>query len=272
MGWVNCQQQDIGSFICSLEQAEASLPTCSSATDLSAQSKLTPIAKKSCKPDKKTEHFHGSLSGTTSKPLTARRGVGGWIALLGDSPVSTFQRLNQGTKTRGCLPASIRAYGESLPVLLTRLSLRWSSLKTPLHWSVGDLTLSSATLPDWGMMQDGECWALGTLAEPISAKGSLYWPTPVASKHVSTGNILAYLKLVKHRKISLQEVEAMIGCYLNRPSLRQKHALKRSKDLLKQSKKRPKGVGMAPDWRECLMDWPIGWTDIWQSAMASFQQ
>jgi hypothetical protein len=53
-----------------------------------------------------------------------------------------------------------------------------------------DLDWSSLTLPNWGMMQDGELWERTTPGLPIAESGSgsgENWPTPCATDHKGSG-------------------------------------------------------------------------------------
>jgi hypothetical protein len=59
------------------------------------------------------------------------------------------------------------------------------SLKTAQHSLFADLTECSPILPRSGLMHDGECWELPTLAHHTSGRGSGLWQTPVADDCVN---------------------------------------------------------------------------------------
>lgn len=118
-----------------------------------------------------------SRFGITLSPLTGVRGadIVTWFREVSLAPIyplpekereSTVKRADSGTK-----------WQESL----AKFDHATSSWKTrQLSFGV-DLTKLSVTWPRWGMMRNGECWALPTLVPRTNASesGSVpHWPTP----------------------------------------------------------------------------------------------
>jgi len=132
-----------------------------------------------CSSDSETECCPSSPSGTMSAPLTESPGEEQLMLFAEDFPAKTLVPQEE----EPALGESVRDYGKNMPELLTRYGLKLSLRKTLRFCGVAGLTLSSETCPNWGMMQDGACWELGTSARPIKETGCGYLlPTPDASK------------------------------------------------------------------------------------------
>jgi len=69
-------------------------------------------------------------------------------------------------------------YGGRWRELSEKYDLSTSSWKTARSLFPVDLDWFSVTLPRWGIMLDGECWALTTQALPTLENASGSWPTP----------------------------------------------------------------------------------------------
>ena len=217
--------------------------------------------------DNETECYLGSPSGTMSAHSMDARGEEQLMLFAEDSPAKTSVPQERVPE----LPESVLAYGKSMPELLKKYGLVMSSRKTPRYCGDAGSTLSLETCPNWGMMQSGACWELGTSAHPTGGIGcgysqatyqymQLWIGTPTAtmscrSEKFAKGRIPTPAEFVKmwptptrsdYRSPNLnpsksgQKIEPASG-----------HAL-------------PAKVGglLNPTWVEWLMGWPIGWTEL----------
>lgn len=134
--------------------------------------------------------------------------------------------------------------GLSLLALLARFDPASRSLKIP-QLSLFEASGSSLeTWPQWGLMRDGECWALDHLAPHMSGGASglsgetLRWDTPCSGD----AHPRAY---------------ARKGPYLGKG---QKHLQAQAFERLTELDS-PNGK-LNPEWVEWLMGWPMGWTAL----------
>lgn len=70
----------------------------------------------------------------------------------------------------------------------------------------------SQTWPKSGLMQDGQCWELTTLALPTIEKGSGFWPTPRSGK-TTDENEEAWMKRYSEGKVSTPPLSLAIKMY-----------------------------------------------------------
>jgi hypothetical protein len=167
----------------------------------------------------------------------------------------------------------------ALPVRYCPTSSSW---KTHHCLWEEDLPASSVILPRWGMMRDGECWALTMPALPMRENGSGWLPTPLASD------------ARKCPSDSLPRViQGLRGSFRKRPWVptpiasdgKGSVSLERAQSRAETSKRGVRlpeflsrvlgqsvGTKMHPECSEWLMAWPIGWTDLKPLEMAKFQQ
>jgi len=136
-----------------------------------------------------------------------------------------------------------RGSGPKWPGSLAKLDPERCSWKTVQNSLLGDLEEFSETWPDWGTMQDGECWGDFPPAwtSTVSASGfSLMRPT--ASEDIRA-------------KFSVEQ------------SIRKNHQDgNMSEQLARLFHKKP-----TPRTSEILMDWPDGWTSLEPLETAKFQ-
>jgi len=159
------------------EQGEVSSAECFSDIRQSALSRLKNTQEKSCCKDSVTGSCHGSRSGTTLPRSMDDRGVD-WLTLSrADFLVRTYR---QQARAQG-LTDSVLACGGKWPVSLTKYDRDTYSWKTHQYLLLGGLEEFSETWPRWGMMRDGECWALSMQVPRTSETGSGLWPTPIKS-------------------------------------------------------------------------------------------
>lgn len=116
------------------------------------------------------------LYGTISAPLTAQRGVDGWISSLPVSHASHSQQ--QGTSAVSMMSDGS---GRTLPGSLLTFDPDTSSWRTSPDLFGQVLHTSSQTLPPSGSMRNGVCCPQPPLAPLTDANESGSWPTPDAT-------------------------------------------------------------------------------------------
>lgn len=119
------------------------------------------------------------------------------------------------------------------------------SWKTSQLSLFGGLTPFSARWPRSGTMRNGTCFRLPPLAPRTSGKGSSLWPTPRAK----TGAFPVCLRSGGHRS-NLEEVVAARFCPTPEPPSGGETPL----------------MYLNPEWVEWLQGFPMGWTDLEDSA------
>jgi hypothetical protein len=143
----------------------------------------------------------------------------------------------------------------------------------------------SATWPRWGMMQDGVCWALPTLAPRTSGSVSGLWlPTPLASDANSgrlcrhdrfyqnqTGSLCRITRNGKRWTVGLGRLvqlwptptasDATKWNNMTAGERLAKGQMVRLGNSLSTTENRVGGK-LNPRWVEWLMGWPIGHTDL----------
>ena len=152
-----------------------------------------------------------------------------------DSPVRTYPTLEKEKESQE--PA--RVFGENMRESFASYDLDTSSWRTSALSLFGGSTLFSETWPRSGMMRNGTCCRLQPLAPHTGENGSGLWPTPRASEWKGTGPLGS--KSHKHR--------------LDRGYL----------DATVQERGQRTGK-LNPTWIEWLMGYPLGWTDLEDSA------
>ena len=103
-----------------------------------------------------TESCQSSQSGTMSAPSTANLGEEKSISSAGDSLAKTSQLLGKVME----LTEEEAGYGEKWPESLAKYNPNTSSWRTRQCLLFEDLAELLETFPNWGIMQDGECWAV----------------------------------------------------------------------------------------------------------------
>lgn len=161
----------------SQEQEAAFSLTSYLATIQSELVKLNSTQEMSSSPDSETVSFQTSQSGMTSAPLTESPGEEQLTFSLEDFPAKTSVRRVKAQE----LAESVQAYGKNMRDSLKRCGLDLSLPKTHQTLGLEGLSPSSKTLPAWGIMLDGACWALGTLKHHTSVSECGFLPTPTVS-------------------------------------------------------------------------------------------
>ena len=144
--------------------------------------KLNNTQEMSSSPDSETVSFPTSPSGTTFAPSTESRGEEQLTFLLEDFPAKTSALQELEMEVNQELAESALAYGRNMHASLEKCSLSSSLLKTLRFYALGDLQLSSKTLPKWGIMQDGVYWEpINSVQSTIENDFGCWLPTPTCS-------------------------------------------------------------------------------------------
>ncbi len=164
---------------CSLAPAAASSPGSSVATEPSAPSRSTPTPQAFSSDSKTLATYRRSRYGMTCAPLTADRGEALLTAFLADSRARTSAWPVAVTAST----ASAAGSGESSRAWFARWSPSGCEWRTAQRSLLGDSESFSETWPRSGLMRDGMCFPLPTVAHLISASASgsspgAVFPTP----------------------------------------------------------------------------------------------
>ena len=117
---------------------------------------LNLTADESYSKDSGTESCPSSQSGVMSQPLTANLGAEKSMLSAEDSLAKTSQLLGKVME----LTEEEAGYGEKWPESLAKYNPNTSSWRTRQCLLFEDLAELLETFPNWGIMQDGECWAV----------------------------------------------------------------------------------------------------------------
>ncbi|SDV49224.1 hypothetical protein SAMN05216551_107164 [Chitinasiproducens palmae] len=238
---------------------EFSAGTCS-AGEPCAQLNVMPTPHKFWRRDKTMDASDHSRFGLTSQVLTADRGA----ELLMSYLAGFHARTSAAQATAQGLPDQGQDYGNNLQGWFSRLSPDRSQWKTPQISLLGGSELFLETWPRSGLMLNGMCFQLPTLAHTIcvSASGSLL-PTltvngnhnrPYPGKKSGQGLVTA---------IRLLPTLTTIG--LNGGSNSRRATAKRGEP--------PTHIGpLNPVWCEWFMGFPMGWTELKPLAMDKFRE
>jgi len=213
-------------------------------TDPSALLRSNPIVERFYCRDSVTVSCPSFQFGTMLKLSMENNGEGKLMSSAVDSPVKTS--VSQILKQK-VLKENDPDCGWKCPESLAKFDHPSFSWRTAQGLLFEDLGECLETFPEWGIMQNGELWALTTAMPPIVEKESGYLPTPVAldsrhaiSRHTKPGN---HWKWNLGEVVSAENEEAVLG-----------------------------GGRLNPNWVEWLMGWIIGWTDLNPLEMDRFQQ
>ena len=128
-------------------------------------------------PGKTTDASNHSQSGTTCEPSTEDLGAALLTWFRGAFPARTYPPQDEAQES----PGSEADCGKRWPESLAKYDPDSRSWKTHQCSLFGGLESFSETWPRWGMMRDGECWALTMPEHLTSETGSGLWPTPATN-------------------------------------------------------------------------------------------
>ena len=163
------------------EPGEESSETFSLDTYLSGLARSRNTRETSSSNDSQTECSHFSRSGTTSALSTGDHGEDQLTFWPEDSLAKTCQPREQTTGSNKDLMEIALDFGRNTKGLLERFNLDLSLPRTPRIFEVMVLEPSCKTLPAWGMMLDGVCLEVATLARTTIGNDCGYLPTVLAT-------------------------------------------------------------------------------------------
>lgn len=201
-----------------------------------AQLNVMPTQRPFWHKDKTIEPSRLSRFGLTSRALTAAHGAALLTWYLADSRVRTSATAGK----RKALKATVADSGKSRHASFARFDRDSHSWKTSQRCLVEEWESFSQTWPRWGLMLDGECWELPTLAATRPEKGYGLWPTLKASDGEQRTKNLRYFE----RRLTIAPDLPVIVALSTPPT--QKGFYGR----------------LNPDWCEWLMTWPVKWTAL----------
>jgi len=243
-----------------------------------------------CAPDKMTAFSRLSRFGITYKPLTETRGEELLTLFREDFHAKTSvpqekeQELTENEA--GC--------GDKWRASFTKYNPDSRLWKTHQCSLLEDLEPFSETWPQWGLMQDGECWEQRTLEQTI--RGTEYgllgkWPTPQSRDYKgSSGRSLKGMEMDLPTKVNMwptplasdwkprgpnskqqglsekvkfptpQASDNRDRGNMSNPSIQRRVAI--GKQVMLSQSVHPTSGALNPTWVEWLMGWPLGWTDL----------
>lgn len=283
---------------------EACSPADSSDGDRSAPSRSTNTTPMYWCGDRTTAPSPRFRSGTMSARLTVDHGEELLTSFRAAFPVRTSQSPEPETAST----ASAAGSGESLPASLARYDPGSRSWKTRQLLLFEDSTECLAIFPRWGLMRDGELWALTTPEHLICARGSGFWPTPTAQDANNCGGPSQYqrkaLSLAATVRIPTPTAKDANSSGSRNTASSKAHPGTSLTDWVRQDGGKGRmfrtpdayarggavspesrkagghsvnlqdqiGGKLNPPWVEWLMGWPIGWTALEPLATDKFQQ
>jgi len=225
----------------------------------SALLKLIPTPERSCSQDKPTDALIHSRFGMTSQPLTESNGLEPSTLCPVDSPAKTLA----AQETEKGLMGSGLASGARWRELFVRCDPVSSSWKTHRCLWVEVLPWSSVTLPQWGMMRGGVCWERIMPEHHTDENGHGLWPTPRCTEARMKPRAPIASLLDGTRSHGWDLCEALWDAALTHN--REWPGMVAPGEITE-------GGMPNPRYWEWLMGWPIGWTDVTQSATAKYQE
>ena len=213
----------------------------------SAPSKSIPTAALYCASDKMTEYSRLSRSGMILEPLTESLGEELLMSFLAAFPVRTFQVQE---KEKELVENKVDC-GMKCVESFAKYDQDSASWKTAHYSLFGGLTKYLGTWPRWGTMQNGECLERTKSDSLTNVNVSGLLPTPLKGEGIGW------------KRTSKKNPRQSIINILNGGHQFQLIYI----PLWNHSS--PK---QATELVELMMDWPLRWTDLPESAMAKFQQ
>jgi hypothetical protein len=164
---------------------------------------------------------------------------------LVDSLVRMFHTQVNALALSGILEAD---YGSSSLALLANYDPESFSWKMSMGFTLWGEQQSLVTLPKWGMTVSGRLFSLPILVHRMNGNDGSLWPTPQANEGLvySFGRETALRKSRGEPRPSGKRIGASLGW---EPA------------FLPEIEKIPDGY-VSPEWKEMLMGYPCGWTDI----------
>ena len=146
-------------------------------------SKLNLTVGECCSNARAMESSPDSQSGTTCELSTASRGADSLTLCAAGSRART----SAAPERVWALPENTADYGTTWRESLAKYDRDLCSWKTRQFSLRGGSESFSETWPRWGLMRDGECWALDTLAHATDVIGFGFVPTVLTSEATGPG-------------------------------------------------------------------------------------
>jgi hypothetical protein len=246
-----------------------------------------PIPQAYCALDKMTDFSRLFRFGMTYKPLTENLGEELLTSFREDFHAKTSAQEEKGKE----LKAKEVECGEKWHGSFTKYDQDLCLWKTHQCSLLGDLEEFLETWPQWGLMRNGECWELQTLAQTIKGTESglleKMWPTPTVacveggeqSSRVEKTKMGGYV-LRKLNKPNMTYGAKLSDAILYEEKKKWPTPVTRdykdsgSQEALKRARDKRDSPGLAllvgaegggqlnPTWTEWLMGWPLGWTEL----------
>lgn len=201
----------------------------------SVLSSLTAMPQAYLPPDKMMEYSSLSRFGMMYAPLTDDLGKELLMLYLEASRVRTLVPQEKEME----LQAPEVDFGKKWHALSMKYDHDTFLLKTHHCLFNEVLPLSCVTLPQWGLMQDGEFWEQMISVGIMSGSAAGYWPTPLKEE----GPGMQQKKLTDAVAIA----EGFKPRYYQAPLMEDRQAFTGK---------------VNPEWAEWLMGWPMGWTNV----------
>jgi hypothetical protein len=131
--------------------------------------------------DSKKDCYPGFQSGTMSAHLMQGHGKESRMSFAVDSPVKTLARQEGEAVSQREREA---VYGVKWQESLAKYNLNSCSWKIAQQSLLEGLDEFSGTWPNWGIMQDGECWEAIPLVQITGEPASGWLPTPLKSEGI----------------------------------------------------------------------------------------
>lgn len=236
------------------DQGEESSVACFSDISQFAPLNLKKMLETSSFKDKKKAHCLGSQFGMMSAHLTENRGKESQTLCAEDSHVKTLARQDLEKVYNKEAEAD---YGQKWQGSFTKWNQDSFLWKTHQLSLIMDSELFSETWPQWGIMQDGECWELiiqdfhtiaeehGLLPTVVKSEGMSFLGGPIRSNETwrNTGRL-------SHRLIGLWK----------------SFAKRELNGRIKQK------IACHPTFAEWMMNWPEMWSGSQELEMDKFHQ
>jgi hypothetical protein len=221
-----------------LEQGEESLAASYSDIPLSVLSKLNLTQEKCCSKDSETASCQSSPSGMMSAPSTEYPGGIQSTLFAEDFHAKTLVQAEAEWE----LKVNALDCGRNMRESLARFGLSLSLPKTAPCCVTVDSTSSYKTLPAWGMMRDGACLEVGTLAAQQEESDFGYLPAVLASDNKDRGD---FTKGYVQRRLTIGKQIGLSHYFKGAP---------------------------CPMCVERVMGWPMGWTGLEPLEMGRMQE
>lgn len=228
-----------------------------------AQWNVMPTPQGFWRNDKMMESSRLSQFGPTLRLLTADHGEAVLTSFLEVFPVRTYRLQDKDMESK----ASVADYGKNLSGWYAKYDLGTCSWKTAQCSLIEGSESFSETWPKSGLMLNGKCYPLPTVAHGTKDKESGLWPTLTVH-----GNY-------NRKWASKTSGDGLASAITKMPTLVARDYRSPGRSRMertggKQGECLPQIVGgpLNPEWCEWYMGFPSGWTELGPLAMPKFRE